>query len=220
VKVRFSPLVSEASGKAGPIVASRWKGINYFRELVTPANPNSLGTRGQAEHRARMTKLVHWWQSFETQLKDYIKLMAQGLPMSGFNLYMNRNLYLVSLGTTLVPKSAENPTIVTPGSDVEPIGTFVAATGAAGKHINLTWTQELAAAADKLYIFRGLTSGDGVIAPTLNLQEKETTAANALSLTLTVPGASSWYIIIALIEHTADSSFSLGVCDYAQSSAA
>lgn len=48
MKVTYAPIVSDASGRMGGIVATRWRGINIFRRFVAPAQPR---TAAQVEVR-------------------------------------------------------------------------------------------------------------------------------------------------------------------------
>ena len=208
MKVRFSPLVSEARGSAGPLVASGWKGIAYFRERVTPSNPNTVDQQAQ---RGRMTKVVAWWHDLEAQVKTDIATLAAGLAMSAYNLFTQRNVkddYDVT-GPRIMPLNAS----------VLPLGNMTAAAGNNTKEITLTFTQGEAVTANKLYILAGETSGTGVIPAHLTLVEKETTAANAANKTITLAKASTWYFVAVLVENTTSSTFSVAKADYAQSHA-
>ncbi len=201
-----SVLISSLSGKAGNVVAASWKGIQYARALVIPANPKSVD---QTTQRDFLTKIVAWWHDIEEQLQDYCKILAAGQPMSGFNCWTKRNLQ--DLADEVMPR------IMPLNATVNPISGFSAATGAgATKEIDLTWSQGEAVAADKVYIiavtYMATTFGSNVM-----LIEKETTQADAESLTITMAEAAMMYWVWALVEHEADSTFSVAVGDNAES---
>lgn len=220
MKITFSPLITAASGKVGPLVASRWKGIPYIRSHVIPANPNSLGEFGQQEHRARCAMLVHWWQSLETAFTDFVGELASGMAMSGFNLFMNRNLYLISLGTKAQRKSAEHPEVAPQNTDVEEIATLVTTTGDAGKKIALDWTQGNATAEDIPYVLYGTADADGDLPIVLEGLLKDTGTIADLSGEITVLEAETMYCIMMLVETAAGGEFSIALVDWATSSAA
>jgi hypothetical protein len=83
-----SVLFSGLDGKLGEqIVGAKWKGRNYFRSYITPANPR---TNKQQAGRAVMRELVARYQS-EIMTDDAAKAAwnKQGLPdlLPGFNLF-------------------------------------------------------------------------------------------------------------------------------------
>lgn len=206
MKAILSVLLSDLRGKAGNVVASAWKGINYFREHVIPANPN---TAAQQTQRACMTRGVAWWHDIEAQVQDECKRLVAGLPLSGFNGFIKRNVKDMadSVDLRIIPLNA----------DVLPIGTLAAATGAGlTKEIDLTFAQGEAVAADELYII-ACTYFAGALGPALSLIEKETTNPDAGTLTITMPTADEPYMVYVLVEHPADSTFSVALCDDAVS---
>lgn len=220
MKVKFSPLVSQASGKAGPIVASHWKGINYLRELVIPANPDSTGTYGQQEHRARLKKIVTWWHDVEQQVQDYVKTLVTGLPLTAFNAFCKRNLYDISLGTIADRKAADDPRIIPLNTDELPVATFVLSTGSGAKELDLTWTAGEAEGTHKAYALVGDVSGDGVFPDNLDVAEADTTLISALTTTFAAVAGDTWYFVALLVEDHEAHAFSIALCDWAQSNAA
>lgn len=217
MKVQWSPLISQASGAAGPIVASRWRGIDYVRERIIPANPKS---DDQKAIRGELTRCIAWWHDLEEQVQDNLDLLCLGLAYSGVNAFTKRNLddlhsWLVTIKQPVPPEVP--PRIMPLNAITNPISTLVAAAGAATKEIDLTWSQAEAAPADTLYILAGEVAGDEEFPANLFLQEKEASAASLEALTLTMPKATQWYFIAVLVEHEADSSFSIACVDWAQS---
>ncbi|HUX17157.1 MAG TPA: hypothetical protein VMW52_11840, partial [Phycisphaerae bacterium] len=115
-------VVAALSGSAADVTASRWKGLGYFRTRVIPANPNSAGEFGQAEHRSRFARCVSWWHDVEQQIQDECARLTFGLARSGFNHFTDRNLTDMSKGTALSRKDAVPPRIMPLNASVNPIG--------------------------------------------------------------------------------------------------
>jgi len=86
-RVIFSPLISAASGKIGDIVASKWKGIPYFRRRVIPSNPQS-GDQCLQRHVLKVALLL--WQSVKSWSKAPWDLAVTGYALSGYNRFMDR----------------------------------------------------------------------------------------------------------------------------------
>jgi hypothetical protein len=208
MKVMYSPIISQASGAAGPVVASRWKGINYMRERVVPANPQ---LPAQMTHRARLTRAVAWYHDIEDQLRDYIKTLVTGLAMSGFNAFAKSNIH--------AQYQAAAAPIVPANTAVNPVASLVAAAGAASGQIALTWTQGDADGANKAYILVGLSNVDEDYPENLVTHEKDTTLISALARTISglTPGA--YYMVFLLVEVVATHQFSIARSDVAQAKA-
>lgn len=85
-----SPLFSlDASGSiGGAIVASKWKGRNYMRRLVTPANPRS---NPQVANRAMMRFLSQVWGAHVSTLESYWEELAAQGNFSPFNAFVKHN---------------------------------------------------------------------------------------------------------------------------------
>jgi len=214
VKIRFSPMVSEASGSAGPIVASKWKGISYFRERITPANPKS---DEQVAQRAIVTRVNAWWHDIEEQLADCIKALAVGMPYSGFNAFSKRNIK--DMATWLVTKKQPVPTDVQPrvmplNAPTNPMTTLVLTTGATTKLIDATWSQAEASATAKIYVLAGETPDLLTFPANLFVQEKDTTLCSAEQADLTMPKAAQNYWVALLAEEPATSKFSIAIADW------
>lgn len=101
-----SPLFSfSAGGQVGKaIVYSSWKGINYVRMYVIPANPD---TAAQQVIRGYFTDAVNAWHAetstVRTAWTDYAN--DHSLQESGFNLYVGAYI------TFLVAHSGTPPTV-------------------------------------------------------------------------------------------------------------
>jgi len=79
----------DASGSlAGAIVFSKWKGRNYIRQLVTPANPKSGSQTG---FRASMKYLAQSWAGLSAANKATWESRAADMIVSEFNAYTSYN---------------------------------------------------------------------------------------------------------------------------------
>jgi len=88
-RITFSPLITDARGKVGDTVFSKWKGINYIRTRVTPANPN---TAAQQNTRDKMAQAVSVWQYLDSAVKAAWNRYGATLGISGFNAFTKKNL--------------------------------------------------------------------------------------------------------------------------------
>lgn len=83
-----SVIISEGSGKLGDqIVFAKWKGRNYIRAYVTPANPDTLPQQAQ---RDKNSKMVVGYQSEVASIADAVtqwNQLALNRAISGFNLF-------------------------------------------------------------------------------------------------------------------------------------
>lgn len=81
----FGDRYSGQAGKAG--VFANWKGRQYRRSYVIPANPNT--TKQQSVRNNLKNGVIRWHLYCSTIRKAYA-YMAAGLVMSGFNLLVRR----------------------------------------------------------------------------------------------------------------------------------
>ncbi|KKK88379.1 hypothetical protein LCGC14_2743740, partial [marine sediment metagenome] len=90
VKLTAPMLSFDASGKLGnAIVFSKWKGRNYARSLVTPANPKS---GGQVGARSMMRFLSQQWQNQSAGDQATWEALADATAISPFNAFVGENL--------------------------------------------------------------------------------------------------------------------------------
>lgn len=75
-------------GKVGGAVASSWKGINYFKGYVIPANPNTAAQQAQRGRMAAAVALAQQLSSLVVQ--EYFNPLA--IKMSGFNKFIKNNI--------------------------------------------------------------------------------------------------------------------------------
>lgn len=86
--VILSGILGGFSGKVGPVVGASWKGIDYMKQYVIPANPN---TSGQQTQRNKMSQaIVNARQVLSTLIADYWNPFA--VHMSGFNAFTSELL--------------------------------------------------------------------------------------------------------------------------------
>jgi len=139
-RVQFSPLIVGASGKTGDVVWSKWKGINYIRSRVIPANPR---TDDQTAQREALAHALDLWQSIKAWAKKPWDKYATGYAWSGYNRYMDDNIPRAKAATitTHTPVDVDYPGLIDPaieGPDPTP-GPVVC-----------TWTARAEAAANNV----------------------------------------------------------------------
>jgi hypothetical protein len=94
-------------GKLGKsIVGSAWKGRNYFRSYVVPANPDSAKQKAQ---RDKNKKAMAEWQTEVSQIPEAIAIynaLALNRLIAGVNLFMKQALS-VKIEATLAGANIE-----------------------------------------------------------------------------------------------------------------
>jgi len=142
----------DASGSvAGTIVFSKWKGRNYVRQLVTPANPK---TALQVSTRAMMKFLSRQWTPELTNPeKATWEDDAAAMAASPFNAFIRTNL---QRWTQFTSPTKETP--VTATGTVPTFTTLPGSVGAVGQ-ATITWDINALNQAWGLLIFRSLTTG-------------------------------------------------------------
>jgi len=89
VKVLGPAMSLDASGSlAGALVFSKWKGRNYIRQLVTPANPKSGGQTGM---RGCFKFLTQIWDGLTDANKATWEDRADDMVASPFNAFLSYN---------------------------------------------------------------------------------------------------------------------------------
>lgn len=98
----FSMSASGSIGKA--LTYATWKGKEYVREWFTPSNPQSTN---QTNVRTALTLLIAYWHATAVGDKAIWDAAAEGMGMSGFNLYVKRGMdeYVSQLGVSVTPTS-------------------------------------------------------------------------------------------------------------------
>lgn len=104
VKVRniFGDIYSGKQGKAG--VYATWKGRQYRRSYVIPANPR---TPMQQAVRNSFKNAVEAWHNFSALQKQAYNYLATPLQISGFNLWVSRYQKAATAGLTLPQEPLE-----------------------------------------------------------------------------------------------------------------
>jgi len=150
MRITPSPLVGRMSGKTAGLVAATWKGRQYVRALVTPANPQSAA---QTLVRTSLARCVTLWRSLETEIKAWLNTYATDYRMSGFNTFVQKNRAAEQAGTTLKPVP-DHPNCPSPTALA-----FVEGVGAAGT-IDLTWTDNSPTAFNQMRVALRLVGGN------------------------------------------------------------
>ncbi|MEM0054411.1 MAG: hypothetical protein QXW80_05875 [Candidatus Micrarchaeia archaeon] len=137
-----SPLFTDMRNALGEsVVFSRWKGRQYIRSWVRPANPRTLK---QMANRDVLKNLVKRWQAIKSDLDAVAAWNKEALPylISGYNLFV---------------KYGRLSKIECP------------ATGSVNVAFNITYTLGLPASKARIYRFDGTTFTD--ITPAGGLSE-------------------------------------------------
>lgn len=83
-----SGILGNIRGKVAGVVGSQWKNINYLREYVKPANPD---TDAQRTQRGKMTDVVEFCKPIVGPIFNaYTDKFLKG--MSGYNFFVKRNI--------------------------------------------------------------------------------------------------------------------------------
>jgi len=199
-KIIFSPLIASASGKAADAVFARWKGINYVRQRVTPANPKSAG---QVAQREALARTLLCWRTFEQQIKDQLDAYAVNYSMSGYNWFMSKNIVLEKTSAL---------GIITPTHPEIPGPASLALTSPIAQQIKLDWTGGPAGAEYDLYALTRQILPD--VVNSLVLLDSDTTQFDTLTFTSGadfITGAT--YQVMMCAERIADSEFSFSATD-------
>jgi len=163
------PLMSlDASGSvAGALTFSKWKGRNYVRQLVVPANPKTVK---QVSVRAMMKFLSQGWAAVGATPKATWNAPAAADSVSAFNAFIQRNLKRWA--------SYLSPTQTYPAPNTGTVGTLAAQSIIAGVR-QLTVQVSLTAVNTNwgLMIHRSQTTGFTPSFSTLVMCKVKTTTA-------------------------------------------
>lgn len=97
-RVTFSPLIADIRGKTADAVFASWKGRNYVRQRVIPANPQ---TAAQTLVRNSLAECVAIWQQLPAALQTGYETAAANLNISGYNDMVGRNRAVLQAATQL-----------------------------------------------------------------------------------------------------------------------
>lgn len=200
-----SVIVGSMSGKAGPVVFSRWKGQPYIRQHVVPSNPN---TDAQQAQRAYFSQIVSWWHQLAALMVTFCDALVEGEALSGFNAFMTQNV------KDLV--DAVDPRIIPTSSDIVAVESFVATTGASGI-ITCAWNAGDAVGSSHMYFFACPYPEDVLTGEIFKPTYSETLVSDE-AVSLSDLEAATAYQIFGIVE-SADSEYSPAVADDATSGA-
>lgn len=140
----------DASGSlAGAIVFSKWKGRNYVRQLVTPANPKS---GAQVGFRQSMAWLSQSWSALTAGEKATWENRAADMIVSEFNAYTSYNQ---KRWRNFLTPSKEDPAAEASTPATAPTGAAVAGVRMA----TITLTDSVTAPDWGYLLFRSTTTG-------------------------------------------------------------
>lgn len=146
----IGPFMSlDASGTlAGTITASKWKGRNYMRQRVTPANPQ---TDAQTGVRSSFAGANGLWKANQVALSSAFEALAAQTNVSPFNAFVSsvQKQYSKGFGAANTP----DPTNAAPTNNDTDLAAVVE-----GKYISLTWTDNTDTDAWASNIYMKLTS--------------------------------------------------------------
>lgn len=111
-------------GKA--MVAQKWRGVQYVREYVVPANPR---TQAQMDIRTLFAYLREMWKLAPAEVLTAWNAFAQGRPFTGMNKFVGENVRVMKFETDM------DNFIGAPGSGggLPPVSISVSSGSGAGK---------------------------------------------------------------------------------------
>ena len=142
-KVKYSTMVESASGATGDdVVYSQWKGIKYVRSYARPAQPR---TEKQVAQRTAFAEVVSAWHHLPAVVEMAWDVAAEGKPLSGYNLFMKRNLALQKQGKALIEVPDFSPPVPSVGA--------VQATSPSTGTLQVTWKDPSGVSEGKIYVY-------------------------------------------------------------------
>ena len=125
-KISLSPLIVDIRNKVADVVYSKWRGINYARARVTPANPR---TQAQIRVRNSLARMVDFFQHIHMWIRNSWNILAKGKDYSGYNLFVGHNrtreqaINLIDLSIyPKLPRNLEKLTVSSPSAGVIQVG--------------------------------------------------------------------------------------------------
>lgn len=121
VKVNAPAMSLDASGSlAGTLVFSKWKGRNYVRQLVRPANPRDPK---QVGIRSMFKYLAQSWKGMAALIEATYEELAEQNVYSPFNAYMsvNMNRWRLNKAPTKLHPATEDDDVGV-GNHLAPVG--------------------------------------------------------------------------------------------------
>jgi hypothetical protein len=139
-RIQLHGMFYDVRNKVGNLVYSKWRTINYVRQLVIPLNPNTLL---QQDQRNSMARLVDFWQFFQTSTKAAWNYVATDQGYSGYNRWIGVNIAL---------EKTQAPLELSPTTDVDFLTAFTASPGAANQ-ISITFAASPVPAGHSLSVY-------------------------------------------------------------------
>lgn len=149
--VTKAPLMSlDASGSiAGAIVFSKWKGRNYVRELVTPANPKSGLQVGM---RAILRFCSQDYKNLGATIQARWLTVGKPESITAINAFVKQN----GINGRRNIGMLKDPTLTAGAVEAAPTGLSYTA---APKSVNIAWTDSAGANDWCTFIWRSITTG-------------------------------------------------------------
>ena len=97
-KIKLDTMLDEVSDKLGNVVYSEWKGVKYVRKYV---KAKDACTETQVEIRSAFSRAVSMWRMMPDAVKTGWNSYAGKRPVTGYNLFVQRNFDSVRNGTML-----------------------------------------------------------------------------------------------------------------------
>jgi len=152
--IKLSPLIVDIRNSVADTTYSAWKGRNYIRSRVTPANPK---TTGQVKQRAIMAAAVTNWQALHADLVAAWNSWAADYSISGFNAFTARNTATATpngdgTAARMQISCSYYPGLMRPTAGGPELADFTAETGSSTGEIDVSWSATGWTANDKVYV--------------------------------------------------------------------
>lgn len=88
-KIKLKSYIKSVHGRLGNVVYYNVKGYQYARSYSIPLNPR---TEAQQKNRSSFADAVHAWQNSADEIKASYNELAEGKPLSGYNLFISMHM--------------------------------------------------------------------------------------------------------------------------------
>jgi len=92
-KVKFKAPIKSIHGRIGNVIFYNVNGYNYARSWSVPENPR---TEVQQKNRVNFADAVKLWQGLTDAEKAEYNCVAEGKPLSGYNLFISMKMKNIS----------------------------------------------------------------------------------------------------------------------------
>lgn len=93
-KVKFKSYIKSVHGRIGNVIYYNVKGYQYARSYSIPRNPQ---TENQQNNRTAFAEAVKLWQGLSPKEKSVYNRMAEGKPLSGYNIFISMQMKGINL---------------------------------------------------------------------------------------------------------------------------